>query len=60
MARRNKQPSLKGPVKAVDCNHCNIRSDGVLVCALGLQNLSVKVKDGVVTIQKIRSREVGK
>lgn len=57
MSSKKSNEFPRGKVNAVDCEGCTIQTDGVYVAALGLKNISIRVKDGVVEVRKRREGE---
>ncbi len=51
--------ALSGPVEALDCEGCLVRSDGTLVAAIGLRDVALVVMpDAVLALPRSRAQEV--
>lgn len=51
--------ALSGPVEALDCEGCLVRSDGVLTAAIGLRDVALVVMpDAVLAMPRARAQDV--
>lgn len=52
-----RQKFESGRVNAVECRNCQIDSGDLYVAALGLKDIFIQVKNGVVTVRKRNTDE---